>query len=528
MAAQAAPRPPSPGSATPERSHRLATLPRCTEGVASYAPGPIAGRVESARESRSPLFAGLLLLAPAAAAAPAPPTIDNEAAFAVTSGDACLDDEEIRFLSLINSYRAASGLKPLSVSTSLSSAAAFHSIDMAENGYLDHTMPDGTSVEQNLANFGYSAGTYGENIAAGTDTADAAMQTWQNSAEHNANMLNSAFGAIGIGRAYDPDSGYGWYWTTDFGDVSDGPGWLCGQAAPASKSVSLFQNAQGATASSDVNVRTGPGSDYAAVSTLAPGTEMHVTGRDIDGYLPVSVDGTYGWVSSDWVEKGVVSLEQTAAPSQSGTATAVDTTELRAAPSSDGNVVGAIPAVSVVSLTGQAQDGYLQVEFNGQEGWADAAYMQVADIASGAVKLQPAVTPADDQASAAAPAAPTLATAPGSQAVATTDVNLRCAAQCQCDGPQHRADRLARYHDRVPGKWLRQCPFQRAGRLDRLAVPSVAAPPDSTDRDKAAACRGGLVSFLGPFLILRFALDAKRATRHDSRRSVLIVKWDGR
>jgi uncharacterized protein YkwD/uncharacterized protein YraI len=372
-----------------------------------------------------PLIAGLLLLAPAAAAAPAPPAMDEEAAFAVTSGDACLDDEEVHFLSLINSYRAASGLKPLSVSTSLSSAAAFHSIDMAENGYLDHTMPDGTTVQQNLANFGYSAGTSGENIAAGTDTADAAMQTWQNSAEHNANMLDGDYSAIGIGRAYNPDSAYGWYWTTDFGDVNDGPGWLCGQAAPPSKSLSLFQSAQDATASSDVNLRTGPGSDYDAVNTLAPGTAMHVTGRDIDGYVPVSVDGMYGWVSTDWVEKGAVSLEQTAAPSQSGTATAVDATELRADPTSDGNVLGTIPAVSVVSLTGQTQDGYLQVEFNGQEGWADAAYLQVADIASGTVKLQPAAAPADDQASVAAPAAPTLDAAPGGQAVATTNVNLR-------------------------------------------------------------------------------------------------------
>ena len=29
--------------------------------------------------------------------------------------------------------------------------------------------------------------------------------------EHNANMLNASFGAIGIGRAYDPNSQYGWY-----------------------------------------------------------------------------------------------------------------------------------------------------------------------------------------------------------------------------------------------------------------------------------------------------------------------------
>ena len=84
-----------------------------------------------------------------------------------------------------------------------------------------------------MANFGYEGGTHGENIAAGTQTAAEAMQTWQGSAEHNANMLNASFGAIGIGRAYDPNSQYGWYWTTIFGDVSDGPGWLCGAGGAA-------------------------------------------------------------------------------------------------------------------------------------------------------------------------------------------------------------------------------------------------------------------------------------------------------
>ena len=89
----------------------------------------------------------------------------------MSSADACADSEEVGFLALINDYRAASGLRPLSLSSSLSSAAAYHSVDMAANGYLAHTLLDGTTVEQNMANFGYEGGTHGENIAAGTETA---------------------------------------------------------------------------------------------------------------------------------------------------------------------------------------------------------------------------------------------------------------------------------------------------------------------------------------------------------------------
>jgi uncharacterized protein YkwD/uncharacterized protein YraI len=371
-------------------------------------------------------IAGFSLMTPGAAAAPAEPVVSTEPALAVSSADACADSEEVGFLALINEYRAASGLRPLSLSSSLSSAAAYHSVDMAANGYLAHTLLDGTSVEQNMANFGYEGGTHGENIAAGTQTATEAMQTWQGSAEHNANMLNASFGAIGIGRAYDPNSQYGWYWTTIFGDVSDGPGWLCGQAAPPSKSLSLFQSVDGATSASDVNLRTGPGAEYDVVTTLPPDTAMTVTGGEVNAFIPVKVDGMFGWVATDWVERGALTLEQTASPSQAGTATVIQAVELRDAPLDEAAAVGTIPSVAVVTLTGEAQDGFLRVLYNGQEGWADAAYLEVADSASSAevVEAQMAEAPAQAADAALAPA-PNPDSPVGAEAIATNNVNLR-------------------------------------------------------------------------------------------------------
>jgi len=366
------------------------------------------------------------LFATGAAAAPANPAIVAAPALAVSSADACADSEEVGFLSLINEYRAASGLRPLSLSSSLSSAAAYHSVDMAANGYLAHTLLDGSTVEQNMANFGYEGGTHGENIAAGTQTAAEAMQTWQGSAEHNANMLNASFGAIGIGRAYDPNSQYGWYWTTIFGDVSDGPGWLCGQAPPPSKNLSLFQSVDGATSASDVNLRTGPGADYDVVTTLPPDTAMTVTGGEVNAFIPVKVDGMFGWVATDWVERGAVALEQTAAPSQPGTATAIQAVELRDAPLDEAAAMGTIPSVAAVTLTGEAQDGFLRVVYNGQEGWADAAYLEVADNSSSVdlVQAQVAEAPAQAEDAALAPA-PNPDSPVGAQATATNNVNLR-------------------------------------------------------------------------------------------------------
>ena len=53
------------------------------------------------------------------------------------------------------------------------------------------------------------------------DTGAEAFTSWKGSPDHNRNMLNGRFRAIGIARVYDANSTYGWYWTTTFGSVVD-------------------------------------------------------------------------------------------------------------------------------------------------------------------------------------------------------------------------------------------------------------------------------------------------------------------
>ena len=139
------------------------------------------------------------------------------AASAVAQSGYAPDAEESAFLGLINDYRAQNGLGALSLNDALGAAAEYHSYDMATNNYFGHTLFDGTDAGQNIRNFGYTGSTWSENIAAGYAGAQDNLIAWQNSAGHNANMLDPAFDEIGIGRAYDQNSTYGWYWTTTFG-----------------------------------------------------------------------------------------------------------------------------------------------------------------------------------------------------------------------------------------------------------------------------------------------------------------------
>jgi len=130
--------------------------------------------------------------------------------------------EECQFLQLINDYRAANGVGPLALSVTLSEAARYHSEQMAATDYFSHTLPDGTTWDQNIRNHGYTYNTWlGENLAAGNASASNTLLQWQRSAPHNANMLESNFNAIGIGMVAEPNSSWGYYWTTTFGGYVD-------------------------------------------------------------------------------------------------------------------------------------------------------------------------------------------------------------------------------------------------------------------------------------------------------------------
>lgn len=138
--------------------------------------------------------------------------------------DAALDAEEQAFLTLINDYRAANGLGPLSLNSQLNDAARWLSQDMAANAYLGHIDSLGRDPGQRIAAFGDGQFTaLGENVAGGSaivgfQAAQGVFDVWKNSQGHNAAMLEPSFTVIGIAREYGASTGW-WFWTADFGGL---------------------------------------------------------------------------------------------------------------------------------------------------------------------------------------------------------------------------------------------------------------------------------------------------------------------
>jgi uncharacterized protein YkwD len=127
--------------------------------------------------------------------------------------------QERQVLDYTNQIREQQGCGPLRLDSSLVEAAGKHASDMVRRHYMDHNNPDGQDPGDRMAAAGYHGSGWGENIAAGYDSAQKVVAAWMQSDGHRKNILNCKFTSIGVG--YDPgrvksDLGPG-SWVQDFG-----------------------------------------------------------------------------------------------------------------------------------------------------------------------------------------------------------------------------------------------------------------------------------------------------------------------
>lgn len=150
------------------------------------------------------------------------------ATFSTSTWDDAWASAEDEVLTLVNQKRAIGGRcgadsfppsGPLVMDPLLRGLARDFSRRMAEEQFFDHVAPDGSDPFDRMSDAGFAGALpWGENIAAGYPTPDAVVAGWMASEGHCANILEPAYGAIGIGRydrADDP-SHLGTYWTQEF------------------------------------------------------------------------------------------------------------------------------------------------------------------------------------------------------------------------------------------------------------------------------------------------------------------------
>lgn len=72
---------------------------------------------------------------------------------------------------------------------------------------------------------------------------------------------------------------------------------LRSSATPAIDARELFTS----VTTADVNLREGPGEQFAVLDVIAEGTEVKVTGASRHGFEPVEATGAHGWMSTSWL-----------------------------------------------------------------------------------------------------------------------------------------------------------------------------------------------------------------------------------
>jgi uncharacterized protein YkwD len=116
-----------------------------------------------------------------------------------------------RIVQLVNQRRAAAGLKPLTVNATLMAEAQRFSGVQAAIGKVSHRGNDGSNAGQRLTRAGYRWSFYGENLAAGQETAEEVVAAWMASPTHRANVLTPKAREIGIGHTFSANDQAGYY-----------------------------------------------------------------------------------------------------------------------------------------------------------------------------------------------------------------------------------------------------------------------------------------------------------------------------
>lgn len=124
-------------------------------------------------------------------------------------------EQEEEMLVLVNNERIQRGLPPVKADRGLTTIARKHSLDMLRRGYFSHYTPEGTDPLSRMKKENIKFLTGAENLALAQNVLIAHEGLMQ-SREHRDNILNPAFGRLGIGVV---DGGiYGLMITQSFGD----------------------------------------------------------------------------------------------------------------------------------------------------------------------------------------------------------------------------------------------------------------------------------------------------------------------
>lgn len=115
-------------------------------------------------------------------------------------------------LAVLNDYRAARGLSPLTWNDRIAEASSAFAVELAARDTLTHTGLDGSSPGDRLRAAGFDASDWAENVGMGYRSAQEIVDAWAASPGHVANLrADMRYAGIGVDTAADGAL----YWVLD-------------------------------------------------------------------------------------------------------------------------------------------------------------------------------------------------------------------------------------------------------------------------------------------------------------------------
>lgn len=134
--------------------------------------------------------------------------------------------------------------------------------------------------------------------------------------------------------------------------------------------------ANAATATTGVNIRSGPGTSYKIVGGLVQGQSIDAIGQPHDGWVKVSFNGGTAYVSAQYLDlNGRVDSSDPVTIYTQGNKIASATLNVRTGPSLSSKIIGYISDGQSVSLTGKQSKGFAEVLYGGERAWVSSEYL---------------------------------------------------------------------------------------------------------------------------------------------------------
>lgn len=166
--------------------------------------------------------------------------------------------------------------------------------------------------------------------------------------------------------------------------------WLASNAA-------LYTEITGTAWTNDsVNLRSGPSVADSSLAYLDAGTQVSLTGQTMDNWVSVDVNGTSGWIYSEFLGNNDQGSSATATTPDTTTQSTIDyngatgawhtndSVNLRSDASTSAGVISVLPASAAVSLTGAISNGFAEGATDYGTGWISQQYLSEGSPAANA------------------------------------------------------------------------------------------------------------------------------------------------